>query len=154
MVAWTVPHTCNSISSAELLGHHEVPAAVLLPAFLVAFHARWLFLAVADGADPVCADSQTDQVLLDRRGAAIAQRQVVFRGTAFIAMAFDHNFDLRIVTQKIRGLGQRGSSVGTEVGFVEIKVSIAHLFQEHLLECCVVLDYRGRRCRRIYTDSY
>src|SRR4030095_3889541 len=75
--------------AVRLLGHYKVAAAVLLPAIFVAFHAEGLFLAVAHGAHTVRADAQRNQVLFYGCRAAIAERQVVLRRAALVAVALN-----------------------------------------------------------------
>ncbi len=66
------------LESYALLLIDEVAAAILLPAGFVFFHAERLFFAVADGLNAVGADSCGYQSALDRRGALIAESEVVF----------------------------------------------------------------------------
>ena len=100
-------------------------ATVLLPASLGALHEERLLLAVADGAHAVPGDAQGDEVLLDGGGTAIAETQVVFRGAALVAMTFDGYFDLRIVLQEFRGLGERDACVGLGVGVFTVTLAEA-----------------------------
>jgi len=118
-------------TSEQLLGHYEVAAPVLLPAGFVALHTEGLFLAVADGADAVGSDAQRHHVLFNGGGAAIAEREIVFGGSSFVAMAFDDDFDLRIAAEKVSALAQSSAGIGTDVRFVEIEISVLHFAQEH-----------------------
>ena len=89
------------------------------------------FLAVADRLHAIRGDSQRDQEILGRLRPAVAQRQVVFGGTALVAMAFDDHFDLRIgFRRKSRRLHEGGLRVGTNVGLVEIEVGVLHFARE------------------------
>src|SRR5579885_2231316 len=54
------------MSENRLLRHHEVAAAVRLPALLVVLGAEGLFLAVADGVQAVGGNAQRNEILLDR----------------------------------------------------------------------------------------
>src|SRR5437868_15522405 len=90
--------------------------AVLLPTSLVVLHTEGLLLAEADSADAVGRNAQRNDVLLDRGGAAIAEAQVVFRGTTLVAVAFDGYFEAWIVFQEIPGLRKCSASVGTNFG--------------------------------------
>src|SRR5438876_5835320 len=83
--------------STLLARHYKVAAPVLLPARFVALHAKRLFLAEADRAHPVGANALRDQELFHRRRTPVAQRQVVFRRAALVAMAFNVHLDRRIV---------------------------------------------------------
>src|SRR6476469_6267219 len=76
------PPSCLKAKSqqpiAGLLRVHEMPAPVLLPARFIRLGAERLFLPVADGLNPVGADSRADQCVLHRAGTIVAERQVVF----------------------------------------------------------------------------
>src|SRR5437016_4447029 len=127
-------------------------AAVLLPAGLVALHAEGLLLAEADGAEAVGRNTQRNEVLLDGGGAAIAEAQVVFRGTTLVAVAFDGHLESRIVFQEIRGLRKCLASVGTNVRLVVVEISVAHFSQEELIVSGPRWRRRRRR-RRVDRDS-
>src|SRR5216683_1314771 len=127
-------------------------ATVLLPAAFLALRAERLFLAVADGAQPVCGNSERDDVLLHGAGAAIAEAQIVFRGAALVTVSFDGRLDLRVVLQEIRGFRERLAGIGTNVRFVVIEICIAHFLQEELIEGGLRGRHRRRR-RRIYGDA-
>src|SRR5712692_7763206 len=114
----------------ELLGADEVAATILLPAGFVALRAEGLFLAETDGADAVGGDAQGDEILLDRTGATIAEREVVFGGTALVAMAFDGHAKLRVIAQEVGGLGERFASVRANVGFVEVEIGVTDFLVE------------------------
>src|SRR5713101_1729484 len=118
----------------RLLGHDKVAAAVLLPAGFVALHAEGFFFAVADSADAVGADAQRNHVLLDGGCATVAERKVVFGGTALIAVTFDHDFDLRVITQKIGGLAKSGPGVGADVRLIQIEIGVLHILKEHFFQ--------------------
>src|SRR6266436_4330498 len=127
-------------------------ATVLLPATFVVFHAEGLFLAVADGAQPVRGNTQRDEVLLHGAGAAIAKPEVVFGGAALVTVSFDGRLDLRIILQEIRGFRERLAGIGTNVRFVVIEICVAHFLQEELIEGGLRGRHRRRR-RRIYSDA-
>ena len=74
-----------------------------MPARLVALHAEGLFLAVADGAQPVRRNAERYKELFYGGGAAVAEGEVVFRRTTLIAVAFDGYLEPRILLQEIRG---------------------------------------------------
>src|SRR5260221_4166022 len=87
-----------------LTRYYKVTAPVLLPARLDALHAKRLFLAEADRAHPVGANALRNQELFHRRRTPVAQRQVVFRRAALVAVALDDHLDRRIVLQEVRRL--------------------------------------------------
>ena len=86
----------------ELVSLDEVADAVALPAFLVALGAKLLFLAEAGGVEAIGGNAELNEVILDGRGAAIAENNVVFGGAAFVAAAFDGRLDLRIFAEEVR----------------------------------------------------
>ena len=117
-----------------LVRFDEMAAAVLLPAGLVALHAERLLFAVADGGDAVGGNAEGDEVLLGGVGATIAESEVVFGGAALVAMTLDGYFDLRVVLQEVRSLGKSVTSVGANVGLVEVEISVAHFLEEAVVE--------------------
>src|SRR5437870_1750981 len=76
------------VSDSQLLLIHEVAAAILLPAVFGAFGAERFLLAVADGANAIARNTRADECTLDGIGAVVPQSQVVFGGTALVAVAF------------------------------------------------------------------
>src|SRR5579884_4459606 len=95
------------MSENRLLRHHEVAAAVRLPALLVVLGAEGLFLAIADGVQAVGGNPQRNEVLLYRIRAAVAKREVVLGRAALVAVAFNRHLHLRIVAQEVGGLAER-----------------------------------------------
>jgi hypothetical protein len=87
-----------------LLRTDKVAAAILLIAILSGLHAEGLFLAEAHGAEAVGRDAQGDEVLLNGTGATVAEREVVFGRAALVAMAFDREANLRVLTKEIASL--------------------------------------------------
>src|SRR2546427_3168942 len=125
-------------------------ATVLLPASLVALRAEGLLLAEAGGVQTIRSDAQRDEVLRDGIRPANAKTQVVFRGTALVAVAFDVHFDGRVVLQKLGGLGQRGASIRTKVGLVVVEVGVAHFLGPNLIDGRLARLFD--RWRRIHGD--
>src|SRR5580693_3724492 len=147
------PHDRKTYIS-RLLRRYEVRAAILLPTFFGVLGAERTFLAPADGVHAIGADAQRNQIILRRLRAPFAQADIVFGGTALVAMAFDGHADLRIRAQEFRGFGEGVAGVGANVRFVEIKESVFHvLFEEfaHALiaggsnsgSACADCDARG-----------
>src|SRR5271170_7693517 len=91
---------------SRLLRRHEVRAAILLPTFFGVLGAEGPFLAPADGVHAIGADAQRDQIILRRLRAPFAQTDVVFSGTALVAMAFDGHAHLRVGAEKLRIPGE------------------------------------------------
>jgi len=69
------------------LGKDEVGAPILLPARFVRLVAERLLFAVADGLDVARGNTILHQRVARSIGAAVAERQVVFRGAALVAVA-------------------------------------------------------------------
>src|SRR5437867_2448390 len=67
----------------------ELIAAILRPRLLVVSGGERPFLTVGHGLDPTPIDAVADEVLLRRRGAAIAERQVVLVRAALVAVPAD-----------------------------------------------------------------
>src|SRR5258706_2952598 len=133
------------IGLTGLLGADEVAAAILLPAGFVALVAEGLFFAEADGADAIGGEAEGDEILLDGAGAAIAEREVVFGGTALVAMAFDGDAELRVIAQEVSGLGESCAGVGANVRLVEIKIGVLDFLGEKRIHVCRGRGfYRGR----------
>src|SRR6266404_2363626 len=105
---------------------NEMAAAVLLPAGFVGLHAEGLFLAEADGIEISGRNAEVDKVLLDGVGAAIAKGEIVFSGAAFVAVAFDGDVGEWVALEECSGLFERYAGVRTNIGLVEIEVSVAH----------------------------
>src|SRR5579871_5442352 len=112
---------------------YKVAAAILLPAAFRVFVAERFFLAEAGGGKPVRGDSQRFQELLHGVRALLPQAEIVFGGSALIAIAFDDYFDLRMRAQELRGLRKSVFRVGTQVGLVVIEVGVVNFTQEHLV---------------------
>ena len=68
-----------------------MPAAVLRPTALGRFLAERSLLTIADGGDSTVVDSETDQIVSNRRGTLLAQGEVVFGGAALVGVAGDLN---------------------------------------------------------------
>src|SRR5438477_10753805 len=99
----------------ELFLQHEMTAPVLLPALLVGFGAEWLLLAITDGIDAAVVDAALSQSLFDSGRAFIAERQIVFRGAALVAVAFDRKSQVGMLLQKLRCLRQRSLRIRAQV---------------------------------------
>src|SRR5882672_3478708 len=74
----------------------ELVPTILGPRILVVALSDRPLLAVRHGLDAARIDAVTDDVLLGRRRAPVAERQVVFVGPALVAMAADANPQPRV----------------------------------------------------------
>src|SRR5258708_6476605 len=108
-------------------------ATVLLPASLVARGAERLLLAEAGGVEAIGTDAQRLEILLDGIGPANAKTQVVLRGAALVAMAFDGCFDRRVGFQEVRGFGESGAGVRTDIGLVVVEIGILNFSLKELV---------------------
>src|ERR1700730_17783667 len=70
----------------KLFSVDEMTTPVLLPALLGRFRAERLFLAVADRLHVIGSNAPLHQGITDRIRAAIAQGQIVFRRSPFVAV--------------------------------------------------------------------
>src|SRR6202789_438425 len=132
------PHDRKTYIS-RLLRRYEVRAAVLLPTFFGVLGAEGTFLAPADGVHAIGTDAQRNQIILGRLRAPFAQADIVFGGTALIAMAFYGDAHLRIGTQEFGGLGESVARIGANVGLFELKESVLPVLLESLFSVlCVV----------------
>jgi len=93
-----------SYLSTLLARHYKVAAPVLLPARSLLSMQNGFSLPKLTVLIPVGANALRNQELFHRRRAPVAQRQVVFRRAALVAMAFNVHLDRRIVLQEVRRL--------------------------------------------------
>src|SRR5208282_3977724 len=75
--------------SLELRVKGKVAAAVLLPTGFVGFGAEGLLLAPTGGQNVGRRNAEANEVFLDGVGATLTEGEVVFGGTALVAVAFD-----------------------------------------------------------------
>src|SRR5215831_8945434 len=122
--------SCLQSNRRTLLGIHEVSAAVLLPARFRAFRAKWLLLAVTNGANACGGNSLRHQRLLGRVGAVFAQRQVVLDGSALVAVSLNHECHVGMLLQEAciglhNGLILRGDLIA-----VVLEEDVLHILRE------------------------
>jgi hypothetical protein len=79
---------------------------------------RRAFLAVADGRDAIGIDAERDQIVLRRVGTPFAERQVVLAGTAFVAVPYDRDADLRVGHHPFGPAADGAFGVGRDNGAV------------------------------------
>src|SRR5208283_5010205 len=128
-------------------------AAVLLVAGFVGRGAEGLFLAVADGGEAVGRNALAEEILFVGDGAAIAEREVVFGGAAFVAMAFDGDADLRIVAEELDGFAESVLGVSANIRLVVIEVGVTKLLEEEFVQARLGSFDDGRR-RHFDGDAY
>src|SRR6185503_2884329 len=71
-----------------LRGYQKVSPPVLRPAALVLLVAERLFLPLADDDEASGRNAKVDQIVLDRRGTAVAETEVVLGAAARVAVPF------------------------------------------------------------------
>src|SRR5580658_10685182 len=137
--AWArSPMASRQISPLLLVD--EVPAAVLLPAPFVALGTERLFFSVADRLDAAGADSRRNQSVLHRRGSFVAQGQVIFRGSALVAVPLHRETDGRVLVEELHIAQHRALLIAANVGLVIVEVDILDVLTEQV--------FIGGRCRR------
>src|SRR3989454_6494741 len=92
--------------------HDALPISILRPRFLVMSLGEGPLLTVGHGLDPTPIDAVADDVLLGRRRAPVAERQVVFVGPALVAMAADPNPQARVSLEDRHLLIQDRGEIG------------------------------------------
>src|SRR5580658_8740297 len=102
----------------------EVPAAVLLPARFVALGTERLLFSVADGLDAAGAHSISDQCVLHRSGALVAQSQVIFRGSTFVAVPFHREVNGSVLVEELHIAQHRALLIATNLGLVIVEVDV------------------------------
>src|SRR5271156_3206388 len=112
-------------------------APILLPARFIVLGAEWPLFAPAHRIHAVGWDAERNKIVLGSLGSAFTEADVVFRGAALVAVAFDGDADLRIRAQKLRSLCEIVAGVATNVGFVEVKISVLHVLLEQLAQVLI-----------------
>src|SRR5580698_8193533 len=118
----------------------EVPAAVLLPARFVALGTERLFFSVADRLDAAGTDSRRNQCVLHRSGSFVAQGQVIFRGSALVAVPLHRETDGRVLVEELHIAQHRALLIAANVGLVIVEVDILDVLAEQV--------FIGGRCSR------
>jgi len=124
----------------------EVAATVLLVAGFSGFGAEGLFFAPAGGVEVIGGKAEADQVFLDGVGATLAESEVVFGGTAFVAVSFNGDVHVGIIFQEVGGLLQGLARVGPDGGGVVVKISVANFLEEQFIETGVGGGRNGSGC--------
>src|SRR5579884_191273 len=136
----------------RLLRHHEMCTAVLLPARLVMIGTKGVLLAPAHRTQPILGHAERNQKLARRVRSPLAQSQVVFERTSFVAVTFDRHPDLGVRAEKLSIARQRLPGVRAQIGTIEIEKGIADVLREQLLERGARSRLRSRR--RPYSDAH
>src|SRR5579885_3656915 len=149
---------CRKYTECKVLPVNvELRAAVLLPALFGVVGAELLLLAVAHRTQTVRAYSRIHQRLLGGIGAVFAQRQVVFRRAALVAISSNHHLDVRMLVQESRILLDRRLRIRTDLIAVVIVEDVMNILMEervvHVLFIQVALllwsiHRQARRCIR------
>src|ERR1043166_5129369 len=118
----------NGVSASRLLQalatreNLDLVAAVLGPGILVMALRDRPLLAVRHGFDAAAVDAVADEVLLRRRGPAVAERQVVFVGAALVAVPADADAEGRVGLQDRHLLVQHGGVTAPDERLVVVEV--------------------------------
>src|SRR5712672_428229 len=97
---------------------------VLLPAGLVRLGAERTLFPEARGLNPVGGHSGRYQCVLDRAGTAVAERQVVFSGTALVAVSLNGEGHVRMLLQECSVRLDNCLLVAAHIRLVVIKVDV------------------------------
>src|SRR5258708_26407637 len=125
---------------------------ILLPASFVALGAERLLFAVADRLDATGVDTLRGQRILDCGGALISQSEVIFGGTAVVAVPLDRDVDVGMLAQKLRIGLDRTLLIAADVSLIVIKVNILDaLSEQSLIRRRSILGLRLRSLR--YCDA-
>src|SRR5262245_8882709 len=119
------PGARNAARKTGWLLEDRDAAAVLRPRGLIALRHLRPLLAVADGLDAVRIDALRNQVVADGVGPAFAESQVVLAGAALVAVAFDGDCVVGVLTEPSRLLVQRFLGIGANL--------IAVVVEEHAI---------------------
>ena len=103
---------------------------VLAPASLIVFGTERTFFPVADRADSICTNAGAHKHLLHCIGSTVAERQIVIDRTAFVAVTFNKNFDVRVGLKKLDIVVDRGLLICNDYETVEIKKDILNIPME------------------------
>ncbi len=128
-------------------------ATILLIARLAGFHAEGLFFAVADGAEAIGRDTQGDEIIFYGSGAAVAETEVVFGGTAFVAVTFDGGLNVRVGAKNFGGGGESRARIGANVSFIQIEVRVFDAVLENSVSVAVGVGRLGIRFRNGYAHA-
>jgi hypothetical protein len=80
---------------------NEVSPSILRPAALGSLTAERLFLALADGQNPVGRNSKTDEIVFHGRGASFTQGEVVFGAPSLVAVSLDVDLGVRPTSEPV-----------------------------------------------------
>src|SRR5436190_18086622 len=110
-----------AVSCASLRGDDEMCPAILRVRRLVVSRIEGELLPVTDDAQTVAGDTERDEIRARRRGAALAQRQIVLGGPALIAVPFDRDGPAGVALEHARVLVEHALPVSTEIAAIELE---------------------------------
>src|ERR1700730_16726287 len=119
-------------SRDQLLLVNEMAPAILLPARFVGLSAEGFLLAVADRFDAADWHSGLGQRSFHRNCALVAQSEVVLRGSAFVAVTFNREIHVGVLTEELSVSLDRTLLVATNVGLVVVEVNILDARREQI----------------------
>ena len=107
-------------------------APVLLPAGLIRFGAERFFFAVADGLDPAGIYARRSECHLYRARPAVAESQVVLSGSAFVAVPFNREGNVRVGIQELRVCSNGALLIGANRFAVIVEVNVLDARSEQI----------------------
>src|SRR6185312_2294748 len=133
----------------NLFRRDEVPATVLMPALLVRVAAERLLFAHAVGGNALRVHTLRNQSLLHSFGTAGSEGEVVFFGSALVAVSFDRERQLRMLLQELRVGGEQLRGLVIDLVGVIGEVCIFYIALKEILKARTGLGH----CRRWIVDG-
>ena len=91
------------------------------PRLLARTDIQRLLLSVGDGGDSRRADAKLYEIALYGIGAAVTQGQIVFTGSAFIAVTFNAHEHARIPAKPLRLLGEQCTPFSAQLVLIKVE---------------------------------
>src|SRR5439155_2918500 len=105
----------------------EVSATILRPAGLLVLRARRALLAIADDRDPARGHAAGEQVVHRRLRAPLAERDVVLRRPALVAVALDQDEPVGVLLEPGRGGVKDPRVFRTDLVLVVVEMNVLEL---------------------------
>ena len=112
----------------------EMAATILRVTRFPGFRAERLFLAETDGVEALVGNTEADEVLLDGIGTAIAEGELVFGGTTFVAVPLDGDVHLGTTSEEVGSPAESLASYTVNFGGVVVEIGVAHFLEKKLIE--------------------
>src|SRR2546423_10143748 len=105
----------------------EVGATILRPAGLLVLRARRALIAIADDRDPARGHAAGEQVVHRRLRAPLAERDVVLRRPALVAVALDQDEPVGVLLEPGRGGVEDPRVFRTDLVLVVVEMNVLEL---------------------------